>query len=136
MFKRRGVVACGICAAIGLIASGNEVAAQGAPGFTRKILQKTEYPGDKYVCVLVEVEVDPKALIARHTHPGVESSYFASGGGTLSVKGQPDRVLKAGEGFQIPPEVPHSLRNGDAKSKVVATYIVEKDKPLASPAPE
>jgi quercetin dioxygenase-like cupin family protein len=52
------------------------------------------------------------------------------------VKGQPDRAIKAGDGFQIPPEVPHSVRNGPEKSRVVATYIVEKDKPLASPAPE
>ena len=102
----------------------------------RKVLQKTEYPGDKYVCVLVEVEIDPHALVARHTHPGVESSYIVSGASTLSVKGQPDRELKTGDGFQIPPEVPHSVRNGPGKTIVSATYIVEKDKPLASPAPE
>ncbi len=136
MFKRRNIVSCGICAAIGLIAAKGEVAAQGAPGFSRKIIQKTEYPGDKYVCVLVEVEIDPGVLVARHRHPGVESSYVVSGSSTLSVKGQPDRVLNAGDGFQIPAEVPHSVKNGNAKTKVVATYIVEKDKPLASPAPE
>ena len=86
--------------------------------------------------MLVEVEIDPGVLVARHTHPGVESSYVVSGSSTLSVKGQPDRVLNAGDGFQIPAEVPHSVKNGNAKTKVVATYIVEKDKPLASPAPE
>ncbi len=105
------------------------------PEFTRKITQKTEYPGDNYVCVLVEVEIAPNFFVPRHTHPGVESSYFVSGGGTLKVKGQPDPVIKAGEGFQVPPETPHSLLNGPAKSKVAATYIVEKGKPLASPAP-
>jgi quercetin dioxygenase-like cupin family protein len=137
MLKRRGlVVSCGICAAVGLVASKGEADAQGAPGFTRKILQKTEYPGDKYICVLVEVEIAPNALVARHTHPGVESSYIVSGSSTLSVKGQADRVLKAGDGFQIPPEVPHSVRNGPETCRVIANYIVEKDKPLASPAPE
>jgi quercetin dioxygenase-like cupin family protein len=136
MLNRRGFVSCAVCAAVGLVASPGEANAQGTPGFTRKILQKTEYPGDKYVCVLVEVEIDPNVLVARHTHPGVESSYWAAGTSTLSVKGQPDRALKAGDGFQIPPEVPHSVRNGPEKSRVIATYIVEKDKPLASPAPE
>jgi quercetin dioxygenase-like cupin family protein len=136
MLKRRGFVACGICSAIGLVAVGGDANAQGQPGFTRKVLQKTEYPGDKYVCVLMEIEIDANVIVARHTHPGVESSYIASGGSTLSVKGQPDRVLKAGEGFQIPPETPHSVRNGPEKSRIVATFIVEKDKPLASPAPE
>jgi quercetin dioxygenase-like cupin family protein len=136
MLKRRGFVSCAICTAIGLVAGGGEANAQTAPGFTRKVLQKTEYPGDKYVCVLMEIDIDANALVARHTHPGVESSYIVSGGSTLSVKGQPDRVVKAGEGFQIPPETPHSVRNGPEKSRIVATFIVEKDKPLASPAPE
>ena len=134
MLNRRNVVACAICAAVGLVVGGKANAQ--APSFTRKVLQKTEYPGDKYVCVLVEVEIDPHALGARHTHPGVESSYIVSGASTLSVKGQPDRELKTGDGFQIPPEVPHSVRNGPGKTIVSATYIVEKDKPLASPAPE
>jgi quercetin dioxygenase-like cupin family protein len=136
MLERRGFVSCGICSAIGLVALGGGAHAQGQPGFTRKVVQKTEYPGDKYVCVLMEIEIDANAIVARHTHPGVESSYIVSGGSTLSVKGQPDRVLKAGEGFQIPPEVPHSVRNGPEKSRIVATFIVEKDKPLASPVPE
>jgi quercetin dioxygenase-like cupin family protein len=81
-------------------------------------------------------EVAADALVARHTHPGVESGYFVEGGGTLSVKGQPDRAVKAGEGFQVPPETPHSLKNGGQKSRLAITYVVEKDKPLASPAPE
>jgi quercetin dioxygenase-like cupin family protein len=136
MLKRRGFVSCALCAAVGLVASSVEADAQGTPGFTRKVLQKIEFPGDKYVSVLVEVEIDANAVVARHTHPGVESSYWAAGSSTLSVKGQPDRAIKAGDGFQIPPEVPHSVRNGPEKSRVVATYIVEKDKPLASPAPE
>jgi quercetin dioxygenase-like cupin family protein len=137
MLKRRGFVSCAICTAVGLVASSvNEADAQGAPGLTRNVLQKTEYPGDKHVSILVMVEIEPNFFVARHTHPGVESSYLMSGGGTLAVKGQTDRVLKAGDGFQIPPEVPHSLRNGPEKSRLAITYIVEKDKPLASPAPE
>jgi quercetin dioxygenase-like cupin family protein len=136
MFKRRGFVSCAICTAVGLVASSVEVNAQGTPGVNRKILQKIEFPGDKYVSVLVEAEIEPNAIVARHTHPGVESTYVVAGSGTLVVKGQPDRVVKMGDGFQIPPEVPHSVRNGPEKTRVVATYIVEKDKPLATPAPE
>ena len=118
MLNRRGFVSCAICTAVGLVASTVEADAQGTPGLTRTILQKTEYPNDKYVTVLVSVEIEPNALVARHTHPGVESSYLVAGGSVLSVKGQPDRVLKAGDGFQIPPEVPHSLRNGPEKSRL------------------
>jgi quercetin dioxygenase-like cupin family protein len=134
MLNRRGLVSCAICAATGLIAT--KVDAQAPAGLTRTLIQQTEYPGDKHVCLLMTVDIDANFLVARHTHPGVESSYFITGGGTLSVKGQPDRVLKAGEGFQIPPEVPHKLQNGVAPSKIAITYIVEKDKPLVTPAPE
>ena len=136
MVERRGFISCAICAAAGLIASGGKAGARASAGFTRAIIQKSEKPGDKYACVLVAVDIEPNALIARHTHPGIESGYVVSGGGVLSVKGQPDRAVKAGDGFQLQPETPHSLRNGPEKSRVTATYIVEKDKPLASPAPE
>jgi quercetin dioxygenase-like cupin family protein len=136
MLERRGFVSCAICTAVGWVIADGNANAQGTPGFTRKILQTTEFPGRRFACVLVEIEIDAGALVPRHTHPGVESGYLISGSSTLSVMGQPDRALNAGDGFQIPPEVPHSVRNGPAKARVVSTYIVEKDKPLASPAPE
>ena len=136
MVGRRSLVMCAVCAGIGFVASRTSADAQTQPGFSRKILRKTEYPDDKYVCVLVEVEIDPDAIVPRHTHPGVESGYVVAGTSTLSVNGQPDRVISPGDGFQIPPDTPHSVRNGSQKTRVVATYIVEKDKPLASPAPE
>ena len=93
----------------------------------------------------VRVRTDDLAIVGAtavmhafpHTEcPGIESAFVVSGGGTLSVKGQADRLLKAGEGYQVPPETPHSLRNGPEASRVVVTFIVEKDKPLSSPAPE
>jgi quercetin dioxygenase-like cupin family protein len=136
MVKRRGFVSCAICAAVGLVASKVDAGAQAPAGFTRTVIQKSEYPGDKYVSVLMSIEIEPNALVPRHTHPGIESAYLVSGTCTLSVKGQPDRAVKAGDGFQIQPETPHSVRNGPEKSRVIATYIVEKDKPIASPAPE
>jgi quercetin dioxygenase-like cupin family protein len=136
MLKRRGFVSCALCAAVGLVASSGDGAAQGMPGVKRAILQKTEYPGDKFVCILASIEIEPNTLVPRHTHPGVESSYFASGGGTLIVAGQADRLLKPGEGFQVPADTVHSLRNGPDTSRIVATYIVEKDKPLATLVPE
>jgi cupin superfamily acireductone dioxygenase involved in methionine salvage len=72
----------------------------------------------------------------RKSHLGVESAFILEGGGVFFVKGQPDRQFKAMDNWQVPPEVPHSLRNGDKTTKLAITYVVEKDKPLASPAPE
>jgi quercetin dioxygenase-like cupin family protein len=134
MLGKRKLVSCAICAVVGLAVAETGANAEAPAGFTRKILQKTEYPGRRFVCVLAEVDIEPNGVIPRHTHPGVESSYLTSGSFTLSVQGQNDRVVKAGEGFQVPPETPHSVRNGPQASRIAVTFIVEKDKPLSSPA--
>ena len=72
MLNRRGFVSCAICTAAGLVAASVEADGQGTPGLTRTILQKTAYPGDRYMTLLVSVEIEPNAQVARHIHPGVE----------------------------------------------------------------
>jgi quercetin dioxygenase-like cupin family protein len=53
----------------------------------------------------------------------------------LPIEGQPTRALKPGDGFVVPPNTPHAGgKNGDKKTKIASTYVVEKGKPLASPA--
>lgn len=131
MLSRRLFAGCALCGALGLVATG--VAAQ-TGGVTRTILNTVDYPGEGKVSILVTIEIAADATIARHTHPGVESTVVMEGGLTLEVAGQPPRELKPGEGFQILPGVPHGGKNGPRASKLAATYIVEKDKPLASPA--
>lgn len=131
--SRRGFL-CWCCAGATGLAGLSVGASAQAPGFSRTVIGKQDYPGSDYVTLQVQVDVDPGFYVAPHTHPGVETSTFISGGGVLSVKGQPDRTISAGEGFQIAAEAPHALRNGAAKSRVMAVYVVEKAKPLSSPA--
>jgi quercetin dioxygenase-like cupin family protein len=65
----------------------------------------------------------------------VESGYVVSGSLELPIEGQPTRMLKAGDGFQVPVATPHAgAKSGDTKTVIVSTYVVEKGKPLASPA--
>ena len=135
MLSRRLFASCVLCAATGLVATGGDAAAQATTGVVRTILRREEFPGDKYATIQVKAEVEAGATVARHTHPGVESAYVVEGEGDLSVAGQPDRALKPLDGFQIPAEVPHSLRAGGRKMLLLITYVVEKDKPLATPAP-
>jgi quercetin dioxygenase-like cupin family protein len=141
MLTRRGftgVAGCAICGLAEFVASG--AAAQGTPpattpGVTRKILSQTEGPAPGYVTLLVEAEIEAGVTVARHTHPGIESAYVLEGGFELPIEGQPTRTLKAGDGFQIPPVTPHAGgKPGTAKSRVLIAYVVEKGKPLASPA--
>jgi quercetin dioxygenase-like cupin family protein len=85
--------------------------------------------------VLVEAEIEAGAALGRHTHPGIVSAYVIEGGFELPVEGQPARMLNSGDTFQIPPATPHGGgKPGAAKSRLMITYVVEKGKPLASPA--
>jgi quercetin dioxygenase-like cupin family protein len=140
MLTRRGFAgfaSCAICGITEFIAA--EASAQTAPaasaGVARKILSQTDGPAPGYVTLLVEATIEPGVAVGRHTHPGIESAYVMEGGFELPIQGQPTRIIKAGDAFQIPAETPHAGgKPGDAKSRILITYVVEKGKPLASPA--
>ena len=137
MLTRRGFsgfAACAICGIGEFVAA--EVSAQGTqPAATRKILSQTDGPAPGYETLLVEATIEAGVAVGRHTHPGVESAYVLEGGFELPIQGQETRTLKAGDAFQIPPETPHAGgKAGTAKSRILITYVVQKDKPLASPA--
>ena len=105
------------------------------PGVTRKILSQTDGPVPGYVTIIVEAEIEAGVTVARHTHPGIESAYILEGGLELPIEGQPTRLVKPGDGVVIPPGTPHAGgKNGDKKTRIASTYVVEKGKPLASPA--
>jgi quercetin dioxygenase-like cupin family protein len=134
MLTRRGFAACALCAVTGFIASGAE--AQNAPaGLKRTILKQMDAPMEGYVMINALVEIEPGATVARHTHPGIESTYVVEGGIELTVEGQEPKKLSPGEAFQVPPNTIHGGKNGDKKTVLSAQYVVEKGKPLATPAP-
>jgi len=56
------------------------------------------------------------------------------GEATLRVDGQPPRKVKAGESFVIPGVVHDASNDSNAPIKLVGVYVVEKGKPLATPA--
>jgi len=139
MLTRRGFAGCALCAVTGFVAteaSGEGAPAATTPGVTRKILSEMDGPAPGYRTLLVEAEIEAGVAVGRHTHPGIESAYVLEGGFELPIEGQPTRMIKAGDGFQIPPATPHAGgKPGATKSRILITYVVEKDKPLASPAP-
>ena len=100
----------------------------------RTPLQKFDVPGTNYETVIGMAEIVPNVSIGRHTHPGPESGFMLQGEMTLMVEGQPPVVVKAGESYKVPPGAVHDAKTGPAGAKVIATYVVEKGKPLASPA--
>jgi len=107
-----------------------------ASGITRTLVGKADVSVPGREAVVARVEVAPGARAGRHTHPGDEISYVLEGQAELLIDGQPPRIVKAGESFVIPAGVVHDAHNtGDTPIKLVGVYVVEKGKPLASPAP-
>jgi quercetin dioxygenase-like cupin family protein len=131
MLTRRGFVGCALCAASGFIATG--VAAQ-TSGVKRMILNQMDGPAEGYVTVTARAEIDAGAMVARHTHPGIESTYVVEGGLELNVDGQAARQLQPGDAFEIAAGTVHGAKGGAARTVLASTYVVEKGKPLASPA--
>ena len=141
MLTRRsfaGFASCALCAVTGFMvtdASAQNSPPATTPGVTRKILSQSDGPVPGYVTINVEAEIEAGVTVARHTHPGVESAYFLEGGLELPIEGQPTRMMKPGDAVVIPAGTPHAGgKNGDKKTRIVSTYVVEKGKPLASPA--
>jgi quercetin dioxygenase-like cupin family protein len=141
MFTRRGfagVAGCAICSIAGF--SATEAFAQGAApttasGVTRQILSRTDGPTAGYETIIMDVKIDKGTGVARHTHPGVESTYVMEGSIEVPIQGQETKLHKAGGVFQVPAETPHAGGKPATENvHLMINYIVEKGKPLATPA--
>lgn len=105
------------------------------PGVQRTIVQRRDVSGGKEA-IIARVEFAPGASVGRHTHFGEEISYVIEGEGDLMIQGEPTRHIKAGDGFVVPAGAIHDAHNtGTRPMKLSVVYYVEKDKPLATPAP-
>lgn len=81
--------------------------------------------------IQVRVDFDPGAAFPAHNHPGEEIVYVIEGTLEYAVEGKPPLTLHAGEVLFIPAGVVHSAKNvGSGSGAELATYIVEKGKPL------
>ncbi len=88
-----------------------------------------EVPG--YEAIQVRVDFDPGVASPRHSHPGAEVAYVISGTFEYQLEGRPNVILKAGESLFIPAGTAHVATNvGKDKASELATYIVQKGKPL------
>lgn len=123
------------CAALAAgLCGGAALAQQGEP-IKRTELQRLDSPGDKMATLLMLIEIAPNALVPRHTHPGGEVGYVLDGTVEFDIAGQPAKTFKQGDTYRIPVSAPHTAKAGSNGAKLLGTFVVEKDKPIASPAP-
>ncbi len=101
------------------------------PGVKRTDLQRHDLGVPGREVLQVRVELDPGVAFGRHWHPGEEIVYVLEGSLEYEVDGKPPVTLKAGEVLFIPAGTIHAAKNvGTGNGAELATYIVEKGKPL------
>jgi quercetin dioxygenase-like cupin family protein len=125
-------------AAVALLIVGSALTPHAAqaqqPGVKRTDLQRHDLSAPGREAIQVIVELAPGVLAAKHTHPGEEIIYVLEGLLEYEVEGKPPVTLKAGDVLFIPAGTIHSARNvGTGNGAELATYIVEKGKPLLTP---
>ncbi len=121
--------------AIFLLAAAGALFAQ-TPAIQRTIVTRKDVSVPGREAVIARVSIAPGGFAGRHTHPGDEISYILTGQGEVLMEGQPVLKVKAGDGFVVPAGVKHDAHNtGSVPLTLVGVYVVEKGKPLATPAP-
>ncbi|MCM2326284.1 MAG: cupin domain-containing protein [Lysobacter sp.] len=107
-----------------------------SPGIQRQVLQRAAGPDGGHEVLLVRIEIAPGAAAGRHSHPGVETGYLLEGEAVMEVDGEAPRRLGPGDTYLIPAGRIHDARAVGARPvTVIATFVVERGKPLATPAP-
>ena len=121
-------------AAVGFIVISTAAMAAGQPrppGSSRTDLQRHDLRIAGREVLQARVDFAPGASFPAHKHPGEEIIYVLEGALEYQVEGKAPVTLKAGDVLFVPDETAHSARNvGGGKGSELATYVLEKGKPL------
>lgn len=103
------------------------------PAVQRKVLLQQDLTIPGYQAVLVSVEIPVGGREGRHTHPGSVLVHVEEGALTLDYQGKPTVTYKVGESFYVEPgKIHEGINRGNTPIKAIATFIVEKGKPLTT----
>ena len=120
----------------GAALAGGALAADAPPLPTRRVLQTAPTSASPASQIVVaEVVFTRGAKLPFHTHPGEEAGVVKSGVLVMEIEGKPAMTLKAGDSFVIPRGVFHQATAREGETHVIATYVVDKDKPLVTMKP-
>jgi quercetin dioxygenase-like cupin family protein len=101
------------------------------PGSRRTDLQRHDLSAPGREVVQVRVDFDPGYVSPRHTHPGEEIIYVLEGALEYEIGDKPPVRVKPGDVLFVPAGTVHAAKNvGSGNGAELATYVVEKGKPL------
>jgi quercetin dioxygenase-like cupin family protein len=105
-------------------------------GVTRTDLLRHDLGVSGREVIQVRVDFAPGVAFPPHSHPGEEIAYVIEGLLEYRLEDKPPVTLKAGETLFIPAGTIHAAKNvGSGNAAELATYIVEKGKPLVAFGP-
>ena len=126
----------GFALAVFILSIAVGAAASAQSGFSREILQRADLSAPGREAVTAVAVFEPGGTAARHTHPGEEIGYVLEGELVVDQDGKAPTTFHTGQAFIIPAGTIHGAHNATGRvARIVATYVVEKGKPLATPAP-
>jgi quercetin dioxygenase-like cupin family protein len=99
----------------------------------RREIQRAQLSISGREMVQVETLIPAGVESGWHIHPGEEVGYIVEGQVEMMVQGRATVVLQPGQGFLIPPRVPHNARDlGPETGRMLSTYLVETGQPIAT----
>ncbi|HEX6223079.1 MAG TPA: cupin domain-containing protein [Chryseolinea sp.] len=132
MNKKKMLLACTVVIVVGLAALASlSSAISQRSGIKRTDLQRHNLSVQGREVIQTRVDFEPGAAFGEHSHPGEEIVYVIEGVLEYQIQGKPPVTLRAGDVLFIPAETIHAAKNvGSIDGSELATYIVEKGKPL------
>jgi quercetin dioxygenase-like cupin family protein len=95
--------------------------------------------GNQLQVHLIEVNYAPGESSPAHSHPCPVTGYVISGAVRMQVKGEPEKVYRAGETFYEAPNGVHAVSaNASATepARFLAYFVCDHEAPLATPVHE
>lgn len=124
--------ACSLAVAAGIAGGATYVSAQ-QPQVERKVLLQQDTAAAGYQNLMVAVTIPPGGREGRHTHPGTAIVHVIEGALTLDHDGRPTTTYKAGETLSVEAgKVHEGMNRGTTPVRAIASFVVEKGKPLTS----
>ena len=143
--RRHPLVAPVLAGALGVLlaaaaadaeATGQAGAPPQRPPITRTDLQRHDLGTAGREAIQARIDFSPGAVAPRHRHPGEEIVYVLRGTLEYQVQGRPPVTLRVGDVLFIPAETVHAVRNvGSDSASELATYVVDKNRPLITLVP-
>jgi len=131
---RKSILAvCLAVSAFAAVSASVQSDAAPAPTVQRKVLLQQDLSIPNYSTALVEVMIPVGGREGRHTHPGSAVVHVLEGALTLDMEGVPTKTYQVGETvFIATGKIHEGINNGTVPMRAIASFVVEKGKPLAS----